>query len=392
MRLLIAFVAVWVIYNMQLRLYKKYWEYGLEVDLKFSKNIVSFGEKVELIEVIENNKPLPLPILNVKFATSRSFIFDEEENANVSDRYYRNDIFSILGYQKIERRLEFVTSARGVSRINELQVSTRDLFLKHPFADIMDNQTEIIVLPKRIPLENYVWIHNQLMGDYETVRWDNPDPFVFRGIRPYQSFDTMGSINWKATAKVGDLMVNQYQPTTESEAKIYLNLRPYMKSQADFLAEHAISIVSTIASEYISHGINVSFYTNGWDLDVDMAEPENTEKHNDITNDDKRTGAAITLNPHLDMGGGREHLKTLDVMLARIDISKKASDMMRILEEGFANAKDNTTHILVSTYRDDALYDFFEKHIGNTVFYWIVPEREGNIVDLRYNGMYRWDV
>ena len=42
--------------------------------------------------VIENNKPLPLPILNVKFATSRSFIFAEEENANVSDRYYRNDI------------------------------------------------------------------------------------------------------------------------------------------------------------------------------------------------------------------------------------------------------------------------------------------------------------
>ena len=356
---------------MQLKSYKKYWKQGLKVDLKFSANTVSFGEKVELIEVIENNKPLPLPILNVKFATSRSFIFSEEDNSNVSDRYYRDDVFSVLGYQKIERRLEFVTSKRGVSRINELQVSTRDLFLKHSFADIMDNQTEIIVFPKRIPVKNYTEIRNQLMGDYETARWDNPDPFMFRGIREYEPFDTMGSINWKATAKTGDLMVNQYYTTTESEARIYLNLRAYMKSQADFLAEHAISIVSTIASEYIAGGINVSFYTNGWDIDADINE---------------------SLNPHLDTGKGAKHMKSLDVMLARVDISKKASDMMRILKEGFTNADDNIIHILVSTYRDDALYDFFEQHMGNRVFYWIVPEREGNAVDLRYNGMYRWDI
>ena len=35
------------------------------------------------------------------------------------------------------------------------------------------------------------------------------DPFEYRGIREYQPYDDMRSVNWKATAKTGDLKVNQ---------------------------------------------------------------------------------------------------------------------------------------------------------------------------------------
>ena len=376
MRLLIAVFVVIGVYSLQLKLYRKYWNRGLSIDLSFSKDMVPCGEKVELVEVIGNDKMLALPILNVKFATSRSFLFDEEINANVSDRYYRNDIFSVLGNQRIERRLKFVTTARGIFRIKELQVSTKDLFLKHPFANIMNNSTELIVFPKRIPMEQYVKIRNQMMGEYEVNRWDNPDPFAFRGIRPYQTFDGMGSINWKATARFDELMVNQYCPTTKNEVRIYLNLRPYMKSQAYLLAEHAISIISTIAADFISLGINVSFYTNGWDVEAEVNDQEEPD---------------ISKHPTLTAGGGRAHMTALDIMLSRIDIRKKASDFMDILNKGFDKAADQITHIIVSTYRDDELYMFYEQHYNTGSVCWIVPEREGNEVDLRFPGMYVWN-
>lgn len=369
MRLLIALLVMFAVYSLQLNLYRKYWDRGLSVKLQFSKDVVSFGDKVELIEVIENDKPLALPILNVKFATSRSFIFEEEDNSNVSDRYYRNDIFSILGFQRLERRLSFETTGRGVFRINELQVSSKDLFLKHRFAHITENDTALTVLPKRIPPENYAEVNNLLMGDFEVNRWDNEDPFAFRGIRPYQSFDTMGSINWKATARMGEMMVNQYQATTESEVRIYLNLKPYMKSQADLLAEHSISIVSTIAAEYISHGIKVAFFTNGFDIDSEAS-----------------------VNPILTAGAGKQHLKSLDIMLARIDISKPASDMMDVLNNGFNDTDKNVTRIIVSTYRDDALYDFFSEQSMKKTVYWIIPERYGDPSALKYPGMYIWNI
>ena len=63
MRLLIALFVVYVIYSLQLRLYRKYWDSGLKVDLKFSKSVVPFGEKVELVEVIEKRQGLKVACL-----------------------------------------------------------------------------------------------------------------------------------------------------------------------------------------------------------------------------------------------------------------------------------------------------------------------------------------
>lgn len=402
MRLLIVLIVVAAVYTAQLELYRKYWNVGLSVKLRFSKDVVTAGEQAELLEVIENEKPLALPLLNVKFATSRSFDFDEEENANISDQYYRNDIFSILGNQRLERRLKFDTTRRGLFRIDELQVSTRDLFLKHTFAMIMSNDTTITVLPERIPLENYVEIRNLMTGDYPINRINPPDPFLFRGIRQYQPYDTMGSINWKASARMNELMVNQYQVATENEARIYLNLRPYMKSQADALAEHAIRIVSTIAADFINHGIRVGFYTNGWDIDSGVFESEGAVIHDRAARQmwtqehtpEASTGEEVKQEPGhpvLASGLGREHLKALDILLARLDISKMASNMSELLDTCFEPGAGQVTHVIVSTYRDDAMYHFFEQHMNQVPLYWIIPERSGNEVDIRYPGIFRWD-
>ena len=35
------------------------------------------------------------------------------------------------------------------------------------------------------------------------------DPFEFSGIRDYRKEDPMNRINWKSSARMGDLMVNQ---------------------------------------------------------------------------------------------------------------------------------------------------------------------------------------
>ena len=64
---------------------------------------------------------------------------------------------------------------------------------------------------------------------------------------------------------------------------------------------------------------------------------------------------------------------------------------MDILNKGFDKAADQITHIIVSTYRDDELYMFYEQHYNTGSVCWIVPEREGNEVDLRFPGMYVWN-
>ncbi len=370
MRLLISVFVVILIYSLQLKMYKKYWRRKLLVSLEFSKDVLNYGDEAELVEVIKNSKILPLPVLNVKFATSKNLIFSKEDNTNVSDRYYRNDVFSVLGNQKIERHHAFTAGGRGVFRISELQVSSKDLFLKHSFADIFKNDTTITVLPKRIPVMAFMDIENRFLGDNPINNMQMPDPFVFRGIRQYRPYDTMKSINWKASAKNNELMVNQYQATTCNEVIIYLNLKPYMKSQADYLAEHAISIAATVSANLIGRGISTGIYTNAYDIDA----PDED---------------AVT--PHVESGLGNEHIKAIDIMLARLNIMRETADMKELLAKGREQQSEGIIRIIISTYRDDAMYEFFGEHERNEQIYWIVPERFGTPVDLRYNGMIRWD-
>ena len=50
----------------------------------------------------------------VKFEVDRSFLFGNEVvNTNVSDHCYKSDVFSLLFYQKIVRKIPLVCTRRG---------------------------------------------------------------------------------------------------------------------------------------------------------------------------------------------------------------------------------------------------------------------------------------
>jgi uncharacterized protein (DUF58 family) len=61
-------------------------------------------------------------------------------------------------------------------------------------------------------------------GVMQTKRQFLEDPFEYRGMREYQPYDDMKSINWKATAKTGDFKVNLHDFTTVRSVRIFLNL------------------------------------------------------------------------------------------------------------------------------------------------------------------------
>lgn len=85
---LLAFSLLWL----QRKLYGKLWDKNLGIRLAFTEKSLFEGEKGELLEIIENGKRLPLPMLKVKFQTDRNLRFTDTESSKVTDLYYRNDI------------------------------------------------------------------------------------------------------------------------------------------------------------------------------------------------------------------------------------------------------------------------------------------------------------
>ena len=103
MVIIVIAVVAGGLFALQKYLYRKYWQKGVEVLLQFDREAVTAGEYVNLLEVIENRKYLPLPSLKVKFQCSRHLKFMDDTNSAVTDKYYRNDLFSVMPYKRITR-------------------------------------------------------------------------------------------------------------------------------------------------------------------------------------------------------------------------------------------------------------------------------------------------
>lgn len=112
------------------QLYARYWNKGLSVEIRFSSDHAVKGDEIELIETVANRKYLPLPYIYVKFQTDKSLFFLGKDGSNaVSDKAYRNDVFSLMNYQQAVRRIQLRCTKRGIYRIRNVQMVSTGAFM-----------------------------------------------------------------------------------------------------------------------------------------------------------------------------------------------------------------------------------------------------------------------
>ena len=119
MRLITIGIVAALLFWLQARIYRKGWFSGLSVKVSFEQEALEEGMEGNVVEVIENRKRLPLPVLKVKFVTSRKLTFSDTKGSKTTDLYYRNDVFRVGALEKITRRVPFVASKRGYMNIQD---------------------------------------------------------------------------------------------------------------------------------------------------------------------------------------------------------------------------------------------------------------------------------
>ncbi|MDR2650231.1 MAG: DUF58 domain-containing protein, partial [Clostridiales bacterium] len=131
-------------------IYSVYWNKKIICDLRFSESTATEGSALELIETLSNAKALPLPWISLKFQVSRNLAFDGC-NSNVSDDYYRNDMFAALSYRKITRRLAFSCARRGFYMIKSVDLVSGNIMMNRKLVTHIDTNAALTVYPKLIP-------------------------------------------------------------------------------------------------------------------------------------------------------------------------------------------------------------------------------------------------
>ena len=147
MKLILAIVFAGIIIVTVYKLYGVFWNKNLEVSINFDRDILYEGEENTLREVITNRKYLPIPILQVKFSITRTFLFEHSDNTNVTDYYYRNEFFTVMPFQKITRSYPFRCIHRGLFRMNKMDIIGRSVFLDSKMIESVEHEACVCVLP-----------------------------------------------------------------------------------------------------------------------------------------------------------------------------------------------------------------------------------------------------
>ncbi|MGN0157668.1 MAG: DUF58 domain-containing protein [Brotaphodocola sp.] len=290
--------AAFVLWLLQGILYQKFWMHGLVARIEFESLEIREGDQNVLREIVENRKMLPLPTLQVNLQVDRSLRFSSKSNVMVSDQVYRRDIFSLLPCQRIVRSLEFTGTHRGYFCCGQLELIGRDLFFDGPYVENLDSDAKLYVFPKAINMEPVEAACQEMLGEYFWKKKLYEDPYAFQGIRDYEDWDGFRQVNWKASARTGQLKVNIYENTALPKVLVILNLENDDIWTDELLAESVIRIGAALAEQWITLGIPAEIRTNGKDM---------------LTGQYGRTEA----------GAGGNHLRTALQMLSRVQVPRR---------------------------------------------------------------------
>lgn len=243
--------------------YKYQWSKNITVKLWFDNDAVYAGQETKLYEIIENRKGMAVPVLEVGFHTEKELDFADTENTNVSDYIYKRDIFSVLGRQKITREIPVRCTKRGKYEVSDADITTYTLLYRKYYSKGIETSAGIYVYPKMTDVSEIMTVCERMLGIVQCTKKLYEDPFAFRTIRSYTTDDPMKTINWKASAKTGSLMVNTFDSMQSQKAMVFLDVEDTGILKYEDLVEESIAMAATIIRKLLRQNTEVGFAYNG---------------------------------------------------------------------------------------------------------------------------------
>ena len=350
MGIVIALLLLFVMIVVQQRMFDRRWHKNLSVEMGFDRPQAMEGEDLAITEMVTNRKLMFIPSANVKFRLDRAFVFDDSHRTVVSDYTYRNDIYTLLSYQKVTAKYMCHATHRGLYEINDTGISCADLFMDQTATEplVQVTQSHILIYPK---IYSLVGLEQKLMGLMGTAKAKQrlyEDPFTFTGIREYQPYDDRKRINWAASAKTGTMQVSIPDYTTKQRVRILLNFdSPTYYQEAD-LMEESIRLAASFVDFYYQREQVVSLKMN-----VEGEEEITVEKNH------KNIGHALKNLSQISYDQG---------VLSSIDFFRKCE----------VEPKDFIVFIS-ACYRDDIYHMVMNARAEGTQILWVVPTNQSDL-------------
>lgn len=242
------------------KVYARLWKKGIEAVTAVEEPYVYAGEKAHFTEIISNRGWIPLPEIEVRFRMPQGPVFENAENIIVSDHLYKRDVFALRPLEQITRKYILHCSRRGCYPVLDLTVKARSFFHRKEYILDQKSSTRLMVYAAWCDVAGILAHCDTILGDLESRRKTIEDPFCWASIRAYTPQDPLRSVNWKASARTGELMVNTYSSVQEMRYCVFLDVTDRRIVKEEDLVELGISAAASLCRKLIKRGQEAGLY------------------------------------------------------------------------------------------------------------------------------------
>lgn len=269
MNALVLLVVLLALYALSVLLLKFVALRGLVCTREFRRVSVFEGEEDEMIEVVRNDRPMIVPWLRVESRVSPYIRLGRQDNLNVSDDTQVCSLFFLMPYQQIRRRHHVRFLHRGEYDLGNASLTAGDLFGLVAAHREQEMHVPMLVYPRLLDESELPAPLTMLMDEVVARRQLLTDPFLVRGIRPYQPGDPVRDIHWPATARMNEPHVRLHDDAAKSRLMVVLNFERKAGQWGDRLMdyeqadiEREIAIAATLCVRALDMGLSAGFAAN----------------------------------------------------------------------------------------------------------------------------------
>lgn len=227
MELLTLLVLIVVLEEVLLFLWMRFVLKGLKFVRTIDEDTAYVGDRILVTVESYNYKILPIPWIRYNEDIPQHMLVHGPK-LDVTKTKLNNDLItvtSLFSFQKITRRYFVEPTQRGDYFFKDVEIEVGDYFGAHKRRVKFEANHRLIVYPKVYPLKSLIHLDNNPQGEVSVKRWIMPDPIDVTGTRAYTGREPFHAIDWRATAKINELQVKQYDFHADPALMVVLSLQ-----------------------------------------------------------------------------------------------------------------------------------------------------------------------
>ncbi|MHB8500229.1 MAG: DUF58 domain-containing protein [Candidatus Acidiferrales bacterium] len=232
---------------------------GVEMRLELPEHIFA-GQPVRTLVELHNEK-LTLPSFSLRVEAVRG------KNASSAAMLETPVYFPYIPkHDRVQQHVPMTFPRRGIYRQEAFRIVTRFPFGFLQKARRVDLKSEALVYPSVEPTRDFFEILPGMQGALESLAKGRGQDLY--ALRDYQPRDSSRHVHWKASARLGSLMVREF--TREDDCRVVLVLDPHMPDslaakEADARFERAVTMCAALAWHFLERNAVLQFRTAGFE-------------------------------------------------------------------------------------------------------------------------------